>query len=89
MATASTSLFGGSRPAPPAPPMLTVNNATTDEGQTIAGSSLIASVVNPAGKTTTEYSVKEMSGGDGKLYLNGKLLSAGVAHRSRQRSYPS
>ena len=79
MTTASASLFETFRPAPAAP-TLTVKNATIDEGQTIAGASLIGSIVNPAGRTTTEYLIRDLSSGDGNLYLYGRALSPGIAH---------
>ena len=63
----------------PAPPALTVNNATIDEGQTISISSLIGSIVNPGKLTTTEYAVRDLGSG-GSLLLNGKALSPGVVH---------
>ena len=54
-------------------PTLTSQNVSVDEGQTIAVSTLIKSIVNPTGTSTTEYA-------GGKLILGGVTLTAGKTY---------
>jgi hypothetical protein len=66
--------------APPPPPTVSVKNATIDEKQSISASSLIGSIVNPAGMRTTQYAFMDQGAGGGRLTLNGVALSSGVMH---------
>ena len=61
-------------------PTIAGQNASIDEGQSLAGASLIKSISNPAGLTTSEYAVTD-KGGDGVLMLNGIALTAGKAYQ--------
>jgi hypothetical protein len=61
-------------------PTLTGENATLETGQSIAAASLIGTIINPAGATTTEYAFTEKAGDGGKLLLNGVALSIGTVH---------
>ena len=63
-----------------APPTLTGKNATLDEGQSIAASTLIGSIVNPAGASTTQYAFTEKGSDGGELLLNGSALTAGKVY---------
>ena len=60
-------------------PTLTSQNVSVDEGQTIAVSTLIKSIVNPTGTSTTEYAVTD-AGTGGKLILGGVTLTAGKTY---------
>ena len=61
-----------------APPSVSGNKETIVGGQTIAGSSLIASVADPAGHAITEYAFMAAGTDGGQLFLNGKAVTAGA-----------
>ena len=63
--------------APLKPPTVTAASRSATEGQTLAGSSLIASTSDPNGKAITTYALMD-SGTDGTLYYNGTKLTAGT-----------
>jgi hypothetical protein len=66
-----------STPAPaPTSPTLVTENVTVIEGSSIAGSTLIGSIVNPANTTTKEFAFTD-AGTDGHLFLAGVALTAG------------
>ena len=60
-------------------PTLTTQDATLIEGQSVAGSTLIGSIVNPANATTLEYAFTD-AGTDGQLSLGGIALTAGKTY---------
>jgi hypothetical protein len=63
--------------APLKPPTVTAASRSATEGQTLAGSSLIASTSDPNGKAIATYALMD-SGKDGTLYYNGTKLTAGT-----------